>query len=73
MKSLISYVNVPSDVIPYTFKLKDNMVHTIPLEDVYEFVMKVSPSEDEFKAIYKYNFVLNEITEDGYYVFIKEK
>lgn len=48
-------------------------VYAIPLEDVYEFVMTVYPSESELKIIYKHNFILNEITEDGYYVFIKEE
>jgi hypothetical protein len=57
---------------PEEFKLEDNMVYAISLEDIDEFTMTTLPSEDEFKAIYKYNFVLNEITEDGYYVFIKE-
>lgn len=73
MKSLVSYINVPSDVTPGTFKLEDNMVYAIPLEDIDEFTMTVLPSEYELKIIYKYNFVLNEITEDGYYVFIKER
>lgn len=72
MKSIVSYVNVPSDATPDTFKLKDNMVYAISLEDIYEFTMTVLPSESELKTIYKYNFILNEITEDGYYVFIKE-
>lgn len=72
MKSLINYINVPSDVTPDTFKLEDNMVYAIPLEDIDEFTMTVLPSEYELKTIYKYNFILNEITEDGYYVFIKE-
>ena len=53
-------------------RLEDNMVYAIPLEDIDEFTMTVLPSEYELKIIYKYNFVLNEITEDGYYVFIKE-
>ena len=71
MKSIVSYVNVPSDATPDTFNLEDNMVYAIPLEDIDEFTMTVLPSESELKVIYKYNFVLNEITEDGYYVFIK--
>jgi hypothetical protein len=73
MKSLVHYVNLSSDVTPDTFKLEDNVVYAISLEDVDEFTMTVLPSESELKAIYKYNFILNEITEDGYYVFIKEK
>ena len=52
---------------------EDNIIYTIPLEDIYEFVMTVYPSEYELKKIYEYNFVLNEITEDGCYVFIKEE
>lgn len=52
---------------------EDNIVYAIPLEDIYEFVMTELPSESELKTIYEYNFVLNEITEDGYYVFIKEE
>ena len=73
MESLVSYVNIPSDVTPGTFKLEDNMVYAISLKDIDEFTMTVLPSESELKTIYKYNFVLNEITEDGYYVFIKER
>jgi hypothetical protein len=51
---------------------EDNIPYSILLEDVYEFVVKELPSEYGLKKIYEYNFVLNEITEDGYYVFIKE-
>lgn len=70
---LVHYVHIPLGATPETFKLEDNVVYAISLEDVDEFTMTVLPSESELKAIYKYNFVLNEITEDGYYVFIKEK
>lgn len=73
MKSLVSYINVPSDITPVTFKLEDNMVYAIPLEDIDEFTMTVLPSESELKIIYEHNFILNEITEDGCYVFIKEE
>ena len=73
MKSLVSYVNVSSDITPDTFKLEDNVVYAVSLEDIDGFTMTVLPSESELKVIYKYNFVLNEITEDGYYVFIKEE
>ena len=52
---------------------EDNIPYVIPLEDLYEFVMTELPSESEIKRIYEDNFVLNEITEDGYYVFIKEE
>lgn len=52
---------------------EDNIPYSILLEDVYEFVVKELPSEYGLKKIYEYNFVLNEITEDGYYVFIKEE
>lgn len=68
MKSLVHYVNL-SDITKT--KLEDNIVYAIPLEDIDEFTMTVLPSESELKIIYKYNFILNEITEDGYYVFIK--
>ena len=53
--------------------LEDNIVYTIPLEDIDKFTMTVLPSEYELKIIYGYNFVLNKITEDGYYVFIKRE
>lgn len=72
MKSLVNYVNLSSDITPDTFKLENNMVYAISLEDIDEFTMTVLPTEYELKIIYEYNFVLNEITEDGYYVFIKE-
>jgi hypothetical protein len=49
---------------------EDNVPYSIPLENLYEFVTTELPSE--LKKIYEDNFVLNEITEDGYYVFIKE-
>ena len=52
---------------------EDNIPYSIPLEDLYEFVTIELPSESELKKIYEDNFVLNEITEDGYYVFIKEE
>jgi hypothetical protein len=51
---------------------EDNVPYSIPLENLYEFVTTELPSESELKKIYEDNFVLNEITEDGYYVFIKE-
>jgi len=52
---------------------EDNIPYSIPLENLYEFVTTELPSESELKKIYEDNFVLNEITEDGYYVFIKDE
>ena len=59
MKSLVHYVNL-SDITKT--KLEDNIVYAISLEDIDEFTMTVLPSESELKTIYKYNFILNEIT-----------
>lgn len=64
MTSLVHYIHCSDASVSYKY--------AISLETLHEFVMTELPSESELKEIYEYNFVLKEITEEGYYVFIKE-
>jgi hypothetical protein len=65
MGSIVRYIDLDDDK-------KSAIKYAISLETLHEFVLKEYPAERELKKLYGANFVLNEITEEGYYVFIKE-
>lgn len=70
---LIHCVHIPAGATPNTFNLKNNIVSAVPLESVKEFTMSTCPSARDFIIIYQNNFILDEITEDGHYVFKKKE
>ena len=46
---------------------KGDIIKTIPLSEIEEFVYKGFPSEEDLKILYDNNFVLIKIIDDEYY------